>query len=900
MLRSFGLRAALALLVLIAIAPVFVVVLQASIAEQDGRVGRAEASMRSMVDLAAAQQEHQIDGARQMLSAIANAPPVYQDDAQACTSYLKKLQSQYPPAFGTFGVLDGQGRLTCRATSPSTPVNSSDRLFFRTAIETGRFSVGEYTISRASGRPVLTFGLPIYRDDAARDLRGVAYLALDVGHTDELLRKLNLAPELTLLVADARGTVIAAAGARAVKLGAPLPESFLRSAVAAGQTRFERAVGDDGDPWLFAVQPVGKPGEGMLFVVAMMSSTDLLAPSARRLKQQLGALALITLLGATLAWFFGDRVVVRPVTRMLARIDALRREELGLDALPSPGGPAELRELDDRTQEMARTLARRAVERDEAMAELAGQKDLLGSVLESMAEGVLVVDRGGRFIHVNAAAHRIMPGVAEINRHRDPLRSPEWSIYDIGSETPLQPEQRPALRALAGETLDEFRYAIRGALSGGAEKIIQGHSRALVSPEGGQYGAVLVFSDITAAYRAEQALKESELRYRTLFESNPHPMWVYDLETLRFLTVNDAAVAHYGYSREQFVAMTIKDIRPPEDIAPLLDSVGKGSVLHDAEEWRHRLADGRIIHVEVSSHSLDYGGRQARMVAAHDITQRRLAQQALVQANETLEGRVEERTRELALSNQELESFAYSVSHDLRAPLQVIDGFGRALQAKHAQALDTQALHYLVRIRENTRQMGELIDDLLSLARVTRSELRAEPVNLAPRAAQVVERLRQRWPERVVAVEIDPVIDCLGDARLLAIVLENLVENAWKFTARIPLARIRIGQRTGAAGETVVFVADNGAGFDMAHSARLFSAFQRLHTAAEFEGTGIGLATVHRIITRHGGRVWAESSPGQGATFQFTLKAGAQDEKQPDPPGRRQPGPPGADPDDAG
>jgi light-regulated signal transduction histidine kinase (bacteriophytochrome) len=168
---------------------------------------------------------------------------------------------------------------------------------------------------------------------------------------------------------------------------------------------------------------------------------------------------------------------------------------------------------------------------------------------------------------------------------------------------------------------------------------------------------------------------------------------------------------------------------------------------------------------------------------------------------------------------------------------------------------------------------------------VTRSELRVETVNLAPRAMQVVERLRQRWPERQVAVEIDDAILCEGDARLLGIALENLIENAWKFTARVPDARIRVGRRVGEEGEAVVFVADNGAGFDMAYSARLFSAFQRLHTAAEFEGTGIGLATVHRIITRHGGRVWAQSSPGHGATFQFTLKEGARDEKQPDPPG---------------
>jgi len=902
-LRTFGLRAALTFLVLIAIAPVFGVVVQASLAEQRGRVQRAEEGLRSVVHLGAAQQERFIDGARQALAAIAFSPPVYGDDLPACVAYLRRLQQQYPATFGTFGLLDPQGRLTCRATPPPSPVNSSDRLFFRNAVQTGRFSVGDFTISRASGRPVLTFGFPVYRDTAGQDLRGVAYLALDVGQADEQLRKLDLPPEMTLLVADANSVVIAATGARAVPVGSVLPEAFLKRAVAANERRFERDSGSDGGEWLYAVQPVGRPGEGKLYVAAMMSSADVVAPAARRLQQQLGALVLISLLGAAAAWLFGDRVVVRPVARMLRRVDALRREELRLDIATPAGGLLELRELDERFHEMARSLAERSVQRDGAMAEMAGQKNLLESVLESMAEGVLVVGRNGHFIHMNAAARRILPGLADLNRQKTPVRAAaeNWGLFLLDGVTPLAPEGLAAPRAPAGENLDVFRYVVRGRLCGDTEKIIQGHTRALLSPQGERDGAVLVFSDITTAYRAEQALKESEQRYRTLFESNPHPMWVYDVESLNFLTVNDAAVAHYGYSRDEFLSMTIKDIRPAEDVQPLLEAVGNGGGLHTPVVWRHCLRDGRLIYVEVSSHSLDYGGHRARMVLAHDITQRRLAQQALEHINETLERRVDERTRELALSNQELESFSYSVSHDLRAPLQVIDGFGRALLSRHAQALDAQARHYLERIRDNTRQMGALIDDLLSLARVTRTEIHAEPVNLAPKAAQIVERLRQRWPDRQVAVEIDEDISCSGDARLLAMVLENLIDNAWKFTGRTPAARIRIGRKAGEKGENVIFVADNGAGFDMAYSAKLFTPFQRLHSGGEFEGTGIGLATVHRIITRHGGRVWAEARPSEGAIFQFTLTAGAINEKQqPDPPGRRQPRPPGAHPDDAG
>jgi PAS domain S-box-containing protein len=899
--RSFGLRAALSLLVLIAIAPVFVVVVQASVAEQQNRLDRARASLKSLVELGAAHQERLVEGARQMLTAIAFAPPVYQDDLVACANYMKRLQAQYPSANGTFGLLDVEGRLTCRGTAPTGAVVSGDRPFFRAAIATRQFSIGEYTVSRATGRQVLPFGLPVYRDGSG-SLRGVVYVALDVAIADKHLRTLTISPDATLLLADRNAVVLASAGAHRLPVGARVPDAAFAQPGAGTLPLSGRSVDAQGREWLFAVQPVGSPAEGGLFVAGLVSTQDVLAPAARRLQLQLGALTLLSVLAALLAWLFGDRVVARPIGRLLARVDALAREELRLDAAPPTGRLREFAELDRRFYAMAQRLAERSVQRDGAMAEMAAQKNLLESVLESMAEGVLVVDGRGRFMHANAAAHRIMPGVVQFTRQKEPDRGSagEWGLFQVDG-TPLSRQGGPGLRALAGESSGSFRYMVRGHLSGGEVKIIQGQARALLSPQGEQYAEVLVFADITSAYGAEQALRESEQRYRTLFEANPHPMWVYDLETLAFLTVNDAATAHYGYSRSEFLEMTITQIRPAEDVEPLLQSVRDQAEVHPPAFWRHRRKDGALIHVEISSHSLDYGGRSARMVLAHDVTQRLLAQESLQHLNETLERRVAERTRELAVSNRELESFAYSVSHDLRAPLQVIDGFGRALLARTEIQLDERSRHFLSRIRENTRQMGELIDDLLSLAHVTRAEIRSEAVNLAPKAAQIVDRLRQRDPDREVMVEIDEDLTCRGDARLLAIVLENLVENAWKFTARTPGARIRIGRRPGEGGENVIYVHDNGAGFDMTYSDKLFNAFQRLHAASEFPGTGIGLATVHRIVSRHGGRVWADASPGQGATFQFTLDAGASDEEeQPDPPGRGQPRSPGTHPHDAG
>jgi signal transduction histidine kinase len=226
---------------------------------------------------------------------------------------------------------------------------------------------------------------------------------------------------------------------------------------------------------------------------------------------------------------------------------------------------------------------------------------------------------------------------------------------------------------------------------------------------------------------------------------------------------------------------------------------------------------------------------------------------------------------ELERANRELEAFSYSVSHDLRAPLRAIDGFSKALLVEHSSALDSQGRHYLERVRAATQRMSALIEDLLNLSRITRATLRREPVDLTGLAAGVVEELRRRDPARAVVVDVAQGLTAKGDRQLLRIVLENLLGNAWKFTARRPEARISFGAEVGPGGPAF-FVRDNGAGFDMAYADKLFAPFQRLHKSSEFEGTGIGLATVQRIVSRHGGRLTASAEVDVGATFCFTLE----------------------------
>ena len=393
-----------------------------------------------------------------------------------------------------------------------------------------------------------------------------------------------------------------------------------------------------------------------------------------------------------------------------------------------------------------------------------------------------------------------------------------------------------------------------------------------VAPEHGVVG--IYATDITERRRTEQTLRESEERFRLLLHQASDAIYVHELDgdrAGRFLEVNESVCRMLGYSREEMLAMEVSDIRAPGSLARMPEIISKlrarGSLVFVTE---NRTKDGRTLPFEVNVSLFDLQGRTVVLAIARDITERKQAEAELLKYRNHLEELVAARTSELESANRELGAFSYSVSHDLRAPLRAINGFAQALMEDCAAQLDTVGRGYLDRVRAASRRMAELIDHLLNLARIARLPLERKPVNLSELARTIAGELREAEPTRQVELVIQDGMTAQADPVLAGMVLRNLMDNAWKFTGKHPTARIEVGE-TVRDGEPVWFVRDDGAGFDMAYVDNLFAPFQRLHSTADFAGTGIGLATIQRIVRRHGGRGWIEGAVEKGVTYYFTF-----------------------------
>lgn len=371
--------------------------------------------------------------------------------------------------------------------------------------------------------------------------------------------------------------------------------------------------------------------------------------------------------------------------------------------------------------------------------------------------------------------------------------------------------------------------------------------------------------------KAEEQRHAASLYARNLIEASLDPLVTISSEG-KIMDVNKATETVTGFSREILIGTDFSDyFTEPENARNGYQQVFADGYVRDYPlSIRH--ISGNIIDVLYNATVYrDENGRITGVfAAARDITRTKQAEEEIRKLNAELEQRVIERTRQLEAANKELEAFSYSVSHDLRAPLRSIDGFSQALLEDYSGVLDAQGKDYLARVRSASQRMSQLIDDMLVLSRVSRREMKRSSVDLSALAKIIASDLAITQPQRQVEFNIAPGLKVHGDAELLRAMLENLIGNAWKFTSTRQSAKIEFGVME-LDGKTSYFVRDNGVGFDMAYVSKLFQAFQRLHLQTEFPGTGIGLATVKRIINRHGGRIWADSEIGKGATFYFNI-----------------------------
>ena len=513
--------------------------------------------------------------------------------------------------------------------------------------------------------------------------------------------------------------------------------------------------------------------------------------------------------------------------------------------------------------------------------ELRESQESYKAVTETASDAIVSANDKGAIVYFNRAAERIFGFTA-----KEAIGQPLALLIPERFAEPHRQGFSRFLRTreprIIGKTAE-----IVARNKAGSEIPMEISLAAWSSAKGTFFTAIL--RDVTARKEAADALKQlneglearvrerteelerSERYYRMLFEHNPHPMWVYDSETLSFLAVNRAAVEHYGYTSEEFLAMTIMQIRPPEDQEELLSLI-RGLNLSKSYKsvFHHRKKNGEVILVEVVSDVMELAGRSARLVLAHDMTEKARANAEIQRLNAELEQRVKERTAQLEAANSELEAFSYSVSHDLRAPLRHIGGFANLLSEDCAAALNDDGRRYLETISDSVKQMGDLIDDLLRFSRMGRVEMRYAQVDMADLICEVRKALQDETAGRHIEWEIEPLPEVRGDRSMLRQVWVNLLSNAVKYTRPREVAKIRVGCRR-INGEWEFSVQDNGAGFDMEYADKLFGVFQRLHGADEFEGTGVGLASVRRIITRHGGNTRAEGKVDGGATMYFSL-----------------------------
>ena len=524
---------------------------------------------------------------------------------------------------------------------------------------------------------------------------------------------------------------------------------------------------------------------------------------------------------------------------------------------------ANVMEIDGRRYMLAMT--HDITDRERVKDNLRQDRDLLRRFMDTSPGAIVVLDRDNKIVFANALAERIL----ELKKDNSPTRiyrPPVWRITEMNG-TPLPGNQIPFAQMLrAVKAIKDMRYALEWP--DGRRVLCSLNATPLFDTNNEYDGVVLMVENITERLEKETALKETQNKYQTLINELQEGVLLEDTEG-KINFVNPRMLEMLDYLEVELIGKHWSEIVPSDQIKKVREeSARRSERISSTYESELIGRGGKRFPVIVSARPLYNPGGEFEGVLSvfTDITDRKKAEIDLQESRDQLAAR----TQELEAINKELEAFSYTVSHDLRMPLGNIDGFCHIIQEDYAGSIDQAALDFFGRIRSNVTHMAALIEEILSLSRMSTREMEIEPIDLSEMAKMVADELHSCAPQREVRFEIEPGLTADGDQILMRIILENLLGNAWKFTKSCKEAAIEFGSEE-HRGKTVYYVRDNGIGFDKADTKRVFIPFVRLHDDSTYEGSGIGLATVQRAVRRLGGRVWAEGKRGEGATFRFTL-----------------------------
>lgn len=744
---SWPIRVQFLLLESVVLVPILIIFIHSGLAHRASAWERVQTYCAQVVHDGARHQELATANTLQLLSTLTQVSDVRRMNTPACSVLFSNLLHQNS-TYSTLFLADTNGQIRAAGTRLTNTINISDRKYFKDAIAQGRFSFGEYVVSRSSSKKTFHFALPI--QDERKKTISVLVAGLDLENFDQLMAKTNQTLHSSLVATDYNGIILYDSDETRNRVGQPDDPVLFKRMVEGPPSGIFIGMAEGNKEDLIACEQLrlNSYSTPYLYLRMGMMKEQAIAETHNALLRNIALFALVALAAGITAWRVGEKALVKPIQHLAAVALAFGQGNWQIRT-SLPHSHHELGLLAATFDEMAAALATREQARNAAELSLRASEEKFRNLFTSMAQGVIYLDGNGSLTSANPAAEEML-GMSCEEMKSETLREQQLQIiYEDGTQCPIQ--NRPASMALrTGQPV---------------------------------YNVILGVN-------------------------NPRR------KSLLWILISAIPQSEPGHTAptQVFVTMT-------------------------------------------------------------DITQRKEIEAVTLQLNEQLEKRVRQRTAQLEAANQEMEAFSYSVSHDLRAPLRHINGFVEILLSRQNPLLDLESMNYLQMIRNSTRQLGVLIDDLLNLSRTSRAELRIQTVDFNPLVREIIRDLSAHAPQRSIRWDTALLPRVLGDPVLLRQVWMNLLTNAVKYTRKRPQAEISIGAHLGEDGQCVFTVKDNGAGFDMRYAEKLFGVFQRLHRVEDFEGSGIGLANVRRSINRLGGRTWAEGLVDAGATFYFSLPA---------------------------